>query len=385
VFKYIPLILKNSLRSRRRSLLTILSIGASLCLLGVLGAFYHMFFLEPATENQALRLVVRNRVSLANPLPLAYQQRIQSVPGVRAVTVLQWFGGIYKDNDARNFFARFAVEPEKLAVIYPEYRIPEDQRQAFIQERTACLVGSKLANRLGFKLGDRIVLQGDIFAVQLDLTVRAIYESERDNESLLFHFEYLKESVPDYRGEMVSTFVARAQNADDVPRISNAVDAMFRNSPQQTKTESEKAFELSFLSFLGNVKMFLLAVCSAITFTILLVSGNTMAMSVRERVREVGILKTLGFTRGSILGLILAEAMVIALLGGLLGVLIATVIIELMKRAPSTVADMSRLAILPSIWGACLVVAVLIGIVSAFFPAWTASRRSIVEALRFAD
>ncbi|MCW5976895.1 MAG: ABC transporter permease [Bryobacteraceae bacterium] len=385
MFKYLSLILKNSVRSKRRSALTVLSIAASLCLLGVLGAFYHVFFLDPPTEEQALRLWVRNRISLANPLPLAYQQRIAGAPGVRDVMVFQWFGGTYKDREAKNFFARFAVEPERLFSIYPEYRVAEDQKLAFQRERTACMVGRKLADRLGFKLGDRIVLEGDIFPVRLELTVRAVYDSPRDNENLLFHFEYLKESMPGYRGEMVSNFVIAARSAEEVPHIAEAVDAMFRNSAQQTKTETEKAFELSFLAFIGNVKVFLLSVCSAITFTILLVSGNTMAMSVRERVREVGILKTLGFTRGAILGVILAEAVVIALLGGIIGMFIAAGILDLMSRAPSIATDMSRLTLPPLIWGLCLAVSIFVGAVSAFVPAWNASRRSIVEALRFTD
>ena len=182
-----------------------------------------------------------------------------------------------------------------------------------------------------------------------------------------------------------SNDAARVRTPEDVPRVSEAVDNMFRNSTQQTKTESEKSFELSFLSFLGNVKVFLLAICSAITFTILLVSGNTIAMSVRERVREVGILKTLGFTQGAILGLILAEAMVIAAMGGIVGLLIAKALIYMMRQGPNIGADMTRLVIPPSIMVVCLGVAILIGLLSAFFPAWNASRKSIVEALRFAD
>jgi putative ABC transport system permease protein len=383
--KFLPLVFKNSRRNPRRSILTVLSIAASLCLLSVLGAFYHVFFLDPPTEQQALRLVVRNRVSLANPLPLSYKQKIAAVPGVQQVMIFQWFGGTYKDSDPKNFFARFAVDPEPLFSAYPEYRISEDQKQAFLRERTACLVGRKLADRLGFRIGDRIVLQGDIFPVNLELTVRAIYDAPRDNENLLFHFDYLKEALPGYRGESVSTFVIRAASAEEVPRISEAVDAMFRNAPQQTKTETEKSFELSFLAFLGNVKLFLLSISSAITFTILLVSGNTMAMSVRERVREIGVLKTLGFGRGTILGVILSEAVILSLAGGLLGLLLAWGLLGMMREMPSLATDMSRLRLPPIVWGVCLAVALLIGLVSSLVPAWTASRRPIVEALRFTD
>jgi len=387
VWKFLPLVLKNSARSRRRSVLTIVSITLCLCLLGVLGAFYHMFFLSEATDQQALRLVVRNRVSLARPLPLYYGQRIREVPGVQEVMVLQWFGGTYKDTrDMRNFFPRFAAEPDKLFTVYPEYRTPPEQQKAFIEERTACLIGRKLAERLGFKFGDRITIQGDIFPVDLEFVVRAIYDSERDNENLIFHYDYLREALKGQEGgDMVGTFVLRAERAGDVERIATTVDGMFRNATLQTKTETERQFELSFLGFLGNVKLFLLAVSSAITFTILLVSGNTMAMSVRERVREVGILKTLGFTRRSVMTLIVGEAVAIALIGGVLGLLLAGGLCSLLRQSPSTFADMSRVRLPGSMWIVCLAVAASVGVVSSVVPAWSAARRSIVEALRFTD
>ena len=387
MLKYIPMVLKNSVRSKRRSALTILSIAASLCLLGMLGAFYHMFFLSAETEDQALRLVVRNKVSLARPLPLFYNQKIRGVPGVNEVMIFQWFGGVYKDaRDPNNFFPRFAVEPEKMATVYPEYKIPAEQRKAFEQERSACLVGRKLADRMGFKLGDRIPIQGDIYPVNLEFTVRAIYESQRDNENLIFHNDYLRESMGGSgRGDYVGTFVIRAERAEDVPRIASTVDDMFRNSTLQTKTETEKQFELGFLAFLGNVKAFLLIICSAITFTILLVSGNTMAMSVRERVREVGILKTLGFTRGTILGIIVSEAVVIALIGGLIGLFLAAGICQVLRSGPSIFVDTSRIIMPGLMWGICLGVAAMIGIISSVVPAWNAVQRSIVDALRFND
>ncbi len=320
MIKFLPLVVKNSLRSRRRTILTVLSIAASLCLLGVLGALYHMFFLSQETDQQALRLVVRNRVSLARPLPLYYRRKIKQVPGVREVMVFQWFGGTYKDSrDMKNFFPRFAVDADKLFAVYPEYVTPPEQQRDFLRERTACLVGRKLADRLGFHLGERITIKGDIYPVDLELTIRGIYESSRDNENLFFHNDYLREAMAGPRGEMVGTFAIRVERAEDVPAVAEAVDAMFRNATMQTKTETEKQFELSFLSFLGNVKLFLLAICGAVTFAILLVSGNTMAMSVRERVREVGILKTLGFTRGAILTMIVGESIFIPLVGGLFG------------------------------------------------------------------
>lgn len=387
MLKYLPLVLKNSVRSKRRTVLTIGSIMLSLCLLGVLGALYYMFFLSDAGQEQALRLVVRNKVSLGRPLPRYYEDQIRQIPGVQEVMVLQWFGGTYKDSrDMANYFPRMSVEPEKVFKIYPEYKTPPDQQKAFIQERTACLIGRKLAERHNFKLGDHITIEGDIFPVTLEFVVRAIYDSDRDNENLLFHDEYLRESLSGQgMQDQVSMFAVRAASADDLPRIANAVDEMYRNATLQTKTETERQFEVSFLAFLGNVKLFLLSVCGAVTFTILLVSGNTMAMSVRERVREVGILKTLGFTRGTIMALIVSEAVAISLIGGLLGLALANVLCGWLRNAPSTFADMSRIRLPLSMWGICLGVAVFIGLVSSVVPAWSASRRSIVDALRFTD
>lgn len=382
----LPLILKNSLRNRRRSMLTILSIAASLCLLGLLLSIYHSFYYTGETEDQALRLITRNRISLANPIPMSYQQRIKQVPGITEAMIFQWFGGVYKDaRDPANFFGRFAVEEDKLGTVYPEYRLPDNQRQAFINDRTGCIVGRKIADRHNFKIGDRISLVGDIFPVTMELTVRGIYDTEVDNETLFFHYKYLNESLPADSRDVIATYVIRLERAEDSNAVAMAIDNMFRNSPVQTKTETEQAFALSFLAFLGNVKLILLSICSAVTFTILLVSGNTMAMSVRERVREVGVLRTLGFTRGNVMLLLVAESVVIALIGGVIGLLLAGGLCALVRTLPSGFANLSQIRLPIPVMIICLSVAALIGIVSPLIPAWGASRRSIVDALRFND
>lgn len=379
------MILRNSLRNRLRSVLTILSFAASLCLMGLLAALANAMFLREATPEQALRLIVRNRVSLANPIQRSYQDKIRQVPGVKEVIIFQWFGGTYKDSgDPKNIFARFAVQPLGLFTVYPEYRIPEDQKKAFQQERTACVVGRKTAERHGMKIGDRITLVGDIFPVTLELTLRGIFESPRDNESLYFHYDYLNEGLKEAR-DIVSTFVILGESAEAMATIPKAVDNTFRNAPLQTKTETERAFELSFLGFLGNVKVFMGVIFGAVTFAILLVSANTMAISVRERIREVGILKTLGFTRGSIMGMILGESAVISLIGGGIGLGLAHLICAALRQQPSTFFNMPDIVIPPLLGLACLAIAATIGVASSAVPAWSASRKSIVEALRFTD
>ncbi len=386
MFRHLPLVIKNATRNRRRSILTILSIAASLCLLGVLMSMYHAFFLRDASETQSLRLITRNRVSLTNIMPISYLQKIHAVPGVREVSIFQWFGGTYKDSrDMKNMFGRFSVEADKLFTIYPEYRIDEDQKKAFLRDRTGCVVGRPLAERMGMKIGDRVVIQGDIFPVNLDMTVRGFYDATRDNENLFFHDEYLRESMPAGYKDIAALFVVLAESAEVMPRVAREIDAMFRNSQFETKTDTERAFEMSFLSYLGNVKQFLLAISAALTFTVMLVSANTMAMSVRERVREVGILKSLGYTQGTILGILLSESVTIALCGGALGLFLTNLIITGLHRAPTIFVDLKQVALTPPLAAVCLALAGLIGLVSCLVPALGASRLSIVEAMRFND
>jgi putative ABC transport system permease protein len=390
MFRHSSLIFRNCFRNRRRSILTVISIAASLCLLAMLLTIYHAFFHTEATPDQALRLITRNRVSLANALPLYYQQQIKQTPGVKEVMITQWFGGVYKDaSDPANFFARFGVEADKFAIVNPEYKMPESELQAFINDRTGCIIGRKTAARHNLKSGDRMTLTGDLFPVTLELTVRGIYECKLDNESLFFQYKYLNESLGPTAGfrDEVGVFSIRMERAEDANAIAKAIDDKFRNSTKQTKTETEQAFQLSFLAFLGNVKLILLSICAAVTFTILLVTGNTMAMAVRERVREVGVLKTLGFTNGIVLWLMVSEAIAIGLIGGVIGLAGARGLILLLSRMPAgvTFIDFSVVTVQPSVIIICLLVAGMIGLVSSVIPALGASRRSIVEALKFTD
>ena len=385
MLRFIPLILKNSFRNRRRSILTVLSMGASLCLLGILFSLYQSLFLGEPSPAQALRLITRHRVSLTNFLPASYEAKIRAIAGVKDVTSWTWFGGAYKDSrDPSNFFARFAVEPDHYFGVRPDVKLDESVRQAFLKERTGAITTAKLADKLQWKVGDRITLIGDIFPVTLEFKLVGLYEDPEGSDSFLFNREYLREALPPgskFR-DVAGTYYILGDSVDSMPKIAKAVDEMFDNAPQPTKTESEKQFQLSFVSFLGNLKLFLAAICAAVTFTILLVSGNTMAMSVRERVREVGILKTLGFTSGEVLGIILGEASIISLVGGVFGLLLATLLVSGLKSAPIQFANIAQMSISPAIWGLCMGVALLIGLFSAFIPAQGASRTSILDALR---
>jgi putative ABC transport system permease protein len=385
VFKNLPLILKNCWRNRRRTTLTILSIAASLCLLGVLMAVYQAFYLSEGAPEQALRLITRNKVGLAATMPQAYQQKIKMLPGVHEVMIANWYGGTYIDTKPEHQFARFAIEADKLFTIRPEMKITDDQKAAFLHDRRACIIGKELADKLKLKVGDRMTLVGDIYPGDLELTVRGVYDAPIDNDVLYFDKAYIEEGMSERRKGNVGIFYVLANTADDVPRIEKAVDAMFTNSPQETKTETESAFALSFVAFLGNVKGFLMVVSAAVTFTILLVSANTIAMSVRERIREIGVLKVLGFTNGMVLGIILGEAVVISAAGGVIGVLLANVLAAGLRNGPDYMEQLHTLQIRPEVAIACVVVAAFIGFISAYIPAFQASRIPILSALRNTD
>jgi putative ABC transport system permease protein len=386
MLRYFPLVLKNCWRNRRRTVLTVLSVGVSMCLLGVMISMYHALYLSDPTPEQALRLVTRNKISLTVPLPESYRTRIAQVPGVREVMTEGWFGGTYKDaRDPKNFFARFTVEPEKLFRVYSEYQIPSDQRLAFERDRTGCVIGRGLANKFNFHIGDRIHLVGDIYPGDYEFTIRGIFDAPGNTEMLFFNREYLEQTLPERRRGLAGTFVTLIDDPAHAASIASAIDSQFRNSTAQTKTESEQAYLLGFVSMLGNVKMFLIAISAAVMFTILLVSANTMAMSVRERVREVGILKTLGFAPGAILGLIVSEACAISLAGGAMGYLLSTFLITGVEQSPAGGFFPPMPRFQPAVAAACLLTAACIGLLSSLIPALSASRVPIVQALRSAD
>jgi putative ABC transport system permease protein len=384
--RYLPLMLKNCWRNRRRTILTIASIGISMCLLGVMIGLYHGFYLAGPDPGEALRVVTRNKISLTQPMPLAYQGQISRIDGVKNVMIANWFGGTYKDaRDPKNQFSRFTVEPDKLFVVYPEFRIPEDQKQAFEHDRTGCVIGRDLATAFGFKLGDRITLTGDIYPGNFDFTVRGIFDSPRVSDLMYMNKEYIDQSLPEARRGVVGMYYILIDDPQHSTRIAGAIDRNFENASTQTKTESEQAFTVGFLAFLGNVKVFLAAICAAVMFTILLVSANTMAMSVRERRREVGVLKTLGFTPGAVLGIILGEACFISLCGGLIGYLISVFLMTGIAKSPFGGFLPSFHVFEPPVAAACLAIAAIIGVASSMVPALGASRASVVDALRSSD
>jgi putative ABC transport system permease protein len=383
MLRFLPLVLKNCWRNRRRTLLTIASISVSMCLLGVMIAMYHALYLSDATPEQALRVVTRNKISLTQQMPESYKNRIKQIPGVREVMVSQWFGGTYKD--PKNFFARFAADSDKVFTIFQELKIPPDQRLAFERDRTGCAIGRDLAIKYKLNVGDRISLVGDIFPGDYEFTIRGIFDSPRASEIMYFSREYLEQTLPERRRGQAGVFTTLIDDPGSASRIAAAIDSEYHNATVQTKTESEQQYLLGFVSMLGNVKVFLIAISGAVMFTILLVSANTMAMSVRERVREVGVLKTLGFTDGNVLGMILGEAISISLLGGALGFLLSTMLVGGVQKSPAGLFLPPLNPLEPAVAVSCILTACIIGFVSSLIPALGASRTPIVDALRSTD
>jgi putative ABC transport system permease protein len=263
-------------------------------------------------------------------------------------------------------------------------KMPDDQRKAFLTDRTGCIISQDLSEKLGLKLGDRVILKGDIYPYDLDMKVVGIFNDPDATQSLFFNWEYLRDLLPVGRRSLISTMAILVNTTDDSPKVAKAVDAMFAESPYPTKTESEGQFALSFVSFLGNIKLFLMAICAAVTFTILLVSGNTMAMSVRERIKEVGILKTLGFNNDAILGIIVGEAVCIALIGGIIGLLLAAVLTNGAGAALGNfMPQLRNLSVTPFTATLALGLSLVVGVVSSFVPALSAARTNILDSLRY--
>jgi putative ABC transport system permease protein len=341
-------------------------------------SIWHNFYQKEPTEVSALRLVTRHKVSLAFLMPSYYREKIRAVPGVANIVPGNWFGGKYKDDKSNNFFAQFGTDPQELFTVYKDWKIPQEQIEAWQHDRAGVVVDSELAKKFNWKLGQKIIIVGTIFPVDLELNIRGFYTAPDPTNSMYYNQTYVEEAIPYLKGQQ-GFYTILAKSAGDVPKIQAAIDDMFHSSPQPTKTETERAFQLGFLAMLGNVKGFILSICGAVVFAILLVSANTMAMSIRERTREVAVLKTLGFTRQTILGLFVGEAVVLALVGGIAGSLVALLVGAGAAKAGGFAA---ALKVEPTTMLIAWAAAACMGFFSALVPSYTASRLGIVEGLR---
>lgn len=370
---------RSAFRNKLRSVLTVASIAFSLLLLSVMLTLWRSFYIDKGAPDSALRIMTRHKVSLANFLPIYYRDKIRSVPGVVHVVPMTWFGGKYIDDTPKNYFAQFATDPEEYFDVAADKVMPPEQLAAWKKDRAGCVVDADLARKHNWKIGDRITLQGTIFPANLELTLRGIYTIDPPSSNLYFHAKYVEESVAWFK-DSAGFYFTRVDTAENMPLAARAIDDMFHSTPTPTKSESEQAFKLDFISSLGSVKAFILSICGAVVFTMLLVCANTMAMSVRERTREVAVLRTLGFTRDRIFQLLLSEALAIASIGGLLGVAFATLLIHAISRPGIGIPVAMHMTMATAV--VVMLVAALIGLSSAIIPSYRASRLHIVDALR---
>jgi len=375
--RYARLVLANIFRNKTRTILTTLSVAVAFFLFATLQSV--VAALDAASEvGSEIRLVTSSASGITFPLPQAHVQRIAAVEGVRSVSWSNWFGGIYID--ASNFFAQFAIDSESYLDMYPELIIPEDQKQAFLTERTAALVGSGLMERFGWRLGQTVTLQGTIFPGDWEFTIRAVYTPENPSfgdEMFHFHYDYLFERTN--RQVTPGWFVMQLDDPEAAARISQQIDGIFENSTAPTKTETERAFQAGFVTMWGNIGLLVQVIGTAVFFAILFVAANTMMMAARERVGEVAVMKTLGFQDGTLFGIVLAEAITLCVGGAAMGLALARVTLGNARQIQSIIPGFT-ISLTTLLMGTAI--AIMLGMLTGLIPALQAARLSVVEALR---
>jgi putative ABC transport system permease protein len=379
--RFSRLISANLLRKKVRLLLTLGSFSVALFLFAFL-AVVKKAFTGGADLASASRLVTINRVSIIQPVPLSYRDKIARIPGVESVTHDNWFGGVYQDE--KNFFPQFAIDPENQRKVFPELIVADDQWNNFLKDRQGAIVGARTAKRFGWKIGDRIPIKTTIFGGGAwEFVIEGIYHGKRpgdDETQFWFQWDYFEERVPERFKGLVGWYTVKLNSPDDALRVAKTIDADFANSPYETKTDTESAFAASWVKQFGNIEFLILTIGSVVFFTLLLVTGNTMAISVRERTGELAILKAIGFRDHSVLLFVLGEALAIALAGGVLGLVLATLAIPALSSALSGL--LPNLILSRSMVAAGLGFALLVGAASGVLPGIGAMRLRVVDALR---
>jgi putative ABC transport system permease protein len=376
--KYGPLILGNLVRKKVRTALTMGSFAVALFLYGLLSVVDGAFS-QGVDVAGADRLVVVNRVSIIQPLPLAYRDRLLRIPGVTHVTFANWFGGVYQDE--KNFFAQFAIDRATYRQMFPEFVVPDEQWRDFLADKEGAVVGEALATRFGWKVGDRIPIRGTIFPGPWEFNVRGVYRGQRAHDDVTqfwFRWDLLEERRQFGKG-LVGWYTVRIASPDAAPAVARAIDDRFANSPFETKTDTEKAFAASFVKQMGNIRLLMMTVGSVVFFTLLLVTGNTMAIAVRERTRELAVMKAVGFSDGFVLAMVIAETMTVAAAGGGLGLGLAQL---LTLRGDPTGGLLPFFYLSPEAAALGFALSLAVGLVAGVVPAVSAARLRVVDALR---
>jgi putative ABC transport system permease protein len=380
--KFRGLLFANLFRKKLRLILTIGSFAVALFLFAFLAVVKGAFG-RGADIAGADRLVTINRTSIIQPLPLAYRDKIQRIPGVKAITHNNWFGGVYQEE--KNFFPQFVIDVENQRKVIPELVVPDDQWQNFVKDRQGAIAGAKTAKRFGWKIGDRIPIKNISYGVSgtWEFNLDGIYHSERpggDEGQFWFQWDYFEERVPAAFKGNTGWYVIKLDKPDDAVRVAKAIDDMTANSSFETKTETESEFAASWVKQFGNIQFLIMTIGSVVFFTLLLVTGNTMAISVRERAGELAVLKAIGFSDRAVLFFVLAESLTIALVGGILGLGLALLAIPALGAALNGM--LPDLILSPAILSLGLATALLVGIVSGLLPGIGAMRMRVVSALR---
>jgi len=380
--KFGRLILANLFRKKVRLFLTLGSFAVALFLFAFL-AVVRDAFNRGGDVAAANRLVTINRVSIIQTIPLTYRDKILRIPGVQSVTHDNWFGGVYQEE--KNFFPQFVIDPENQRQVFPELLVSEDQWNTFLKDRQGAIAGASTAKRFGWKIGDRVPIKTTIYGSgdAWEFNIDGIYHgktAQDDETQFWFQWDYFEERIPERIKGQVGWYTVKLASPDEAVRVSKAIDAEFANSPYETKTETESAFAASWVKQFGNIEFLILVIGSVVFFTLLLVTGNTMAISVRERTGELAILKAIGFKDGSILCFVLAEALAIALFGGLLGLGLALLAIPALGGALSGM--LPNLILSKSVLATGIGFALLVGATSGLLPGIGAMRLRVVEAFR---
>ncbi len=379
--KFWSLIWANLTRKKVRLLLTLGSFAVALFLFAFLAVVRDAFNRGGGIAS-ANRLVTINRVSIIQSLPLSYRDKIQSIPGVESVTHDNWFGAVYQDE--KNFFPQFVIDPQAQRKVYSELVVPDDQWNNFVKDRQGAIAGASTAKRFGWKIGDRIPLKTTIYGGGgWEFNLDGIYHGTRpgdDETQFWFQWDYFTERVPERFKNQVGWYTVRLDSPDDAMRVAKTIDADFANSPYETKTDTESAFAASWVKQFGNIEVLILSIGSVVFFTLLLVTGNTMAISVRERTSELAILKAIGFKDGVVMFFVLAEALAIALLGGLVGLGLALLAIPVLAQSMSGM--LPPLVLSKTMLAEALGFALLVGTCSGVLPGLGAMRLRVVDALR---
>lgn len=375
-------ILRNAFRNKRRMLLSTLSVAASLFLLVILQTTLREFTLPPEDVGASLRVAVRNKVSLAMPLPARQRATIERVPGVAALTPLSWFGGKFREEEFTTF-AQFAVDAAQFTNVFVEARIAPEQVDAWVKDRGSCIVGKWTFDYYGLKLGDKMKILGTLYPADLDMPIRGVYEGTLDDRSVFFHHKHLDEMIGG--NDTVGTWWVRAASAEAMPQVIAAINAAFANSSAEVRAETERAFQMGFVSMWGDIKLYITAISTVVVFTLLLVSVTTMSMAIRERFRELAILKAIGYRRREIFGFILAESFGLAMAGAVLGAGGAWLLFHSVDIGKATNGVFVVFEVTPRILAQAFTVAAGLGVVAALAPALAVARTSVVEGLRTLD